>query len=255
VCAVKKAARYTAFLSSHLASHLASPLASPPASPGGTKRSGKILVVSAFAPELTPLVRWLRAAGQRAAHRRVTCRPVGIGAVDAAAGAAAALARRPLPAAIVFVGTAGTYGRVPAVEAVAIANRLHLVSGSVATGQAYFPDPMHRRASADGRLRRDLLAAAGGGAVSADVATPIGITIARRVAARLALTSGSTVENLEAFAVARAAAQAHVPFAAILGIANRVGPGAHVEWLKHGPAATAKACAVAAAWIEDWLES
>lgn len=219
-----------------------------------TKRSRKILVVSAFAPELAPLVRWLEAAAQRTARRWVSCQPVGIGAVDAAAGAAAALALRRLPAAIVFVGTAGSYGGAPGLEGVAVANVLHLVSGSVAAGQAYFPDPMHRRAAADGRLRRGLLAAAGGAAVSADVATPISITTARRVAARLALTTGSTVENLEAFAVARAAAQANVPFGAILGVANRVGPGAHVQWLKHRTAATANACAVAAAWIEDWLD-
>lgn len=175
--------------------------------------------------------------------------------MDAAAGAAAALALRPPPAAIVFVGTAGSYGETPALEAVAVANTLHLVSGSVAAGHAYFPEPMQRHAVTDGRLRRGLLAAAAGAALSADVATPIGITTARRVAARLALSTGSTVENLEAFAVARAAAQAGVPFGALLGIANRVGPGAHLQWLKHRTAATANACAVAAAWIEDWLDS
>ena len=46
--------------------------------------------------------------------------------MDAAAGAAAALALRPPPAAIVFVGTAGSYGETPALEAVAVANTLHL---------------------------------------------------------------------------------------------------------------------------------
>src|SRR5690606_4042162 len=41
------------------------------------------------------------------------------------------------------------------------------------------------------------------------------------------------VEHLEAWAVAWACAQAGVPFAALLGIANEVGPDAHVQWKTH----------------------
>ena len=210
----------------------------------------RVLVVSAFAPELAPLVRWLESPAQRQLRRRVTWQPVGIGAVDAAAGAAAAIGRH-RPSAIVFVGTAGSYGATPSLGAVAVARTLHLASGSAAAGGSYFPAPMLRRAVADPSLRQALLAAGGGAAVAGDVATPLGITRSRRLAARLAATTAATVENLEAFAVARAAAAATVPFGAVLGIANRVGPAAHDQWLQHQEAATAAACAVVAAWLED----
>jgi len=214
------------------------------------RNSARVLLVSAFAPELAPIVRWLESPAQRRLRRTVTCQPVGIGAVDAAAGAASALVRH-APAAVVFVGTAGSYGARPPLEAVAVARALHLASGSAAAGGSYFPAPMVPRAVADPALRRALLAAGGGSAAEGDVATPLGITSSRRLAARLATTSGATVENLEAFAVARAAAAAEVPFGAVLGVANRVGPAAHAQWLSHRDAATANACALVAAWLED----
>jgi len=229
------------------------PAAMPSArtSPGTSSRtSSGVLLVSAFAPELAPLVRWLESPAQRRLRPTVTCQPVGIGAVDAAAGAAAALVRH-APTAIVFVGTAGSYGARPPLDAVAVARALHLASGSAAAGGSYFPGPMLRRAGADAALRRALLAAGGGSAVEGDVATPLGITSSRRLAARLAAASGALVENLEAFAVARAAAAAEVPFGAVLGVANRVGPAAHEQWLRHRESATAAACALVAAWLED----
>jgi len=210
----------------------------------------RVLIVSAFAPELAPLVRWLDSAAQRRLRRSVAYQPVGIGAVDAAAGAATALGRH-APSAIVFVGTAGSYGPTPALGAVAVARTLHLASGSEVAGASYFPGPMVRRAVTDAALRRALMAAGEGAAAAGDVATPLGITSARRLAARLAASTGAAVENLEAFAVARAAAAAQVPFGAVLGIANRVGPAAHHQWLQHRGTATAAACALVAAWLED----
>jgi purine-nucleoside phosphorylase len=54
------------------------------------------------------------------------------------------------------------------------------------------------------------------------------------------------VEHLEAAAVALACAAVGVPFACALGIANRVGPDAHAEWLANRAAAEAGARAAAA---------
>lgn len=206
--------------------------------------------MSAFAPELAPLVRWLHAPAQRRVRARVTCHPVGIGAIDAAAGAAQALAHH-APRVVLFVGTAGTYGAKPSLGAPAVARTLHLASSAVIAGRAYFPGPLWRRAATDPTVRRTLLAAAVGAAVEADVATPLGITTAQALAARLAAATGASLENLEVFAVARAAAAAGVPFGAVLGTANRVGPTAHEQWLRHREAATAAACAVVAAFLED----
>ena len=42
-----------------------------------------------------------------------------------------------------------------------------------------------------------------------------------------------TVEHMEAMGVALACQQAGVPFNALLGIANYVGPEAHSQWLTH----------------------
>jgi len=47
------------------------------------------------------------------------------------------------------------------------------------------------------------------------------------------MADGWQVEHLEAYGVACACAGADVPFLAILGITNLVGPDAHVQWLTH----------------------
>jgi len=59
---------------------------------------------------------------------------------------------------------------------------------------------------------------------------------------RAARLPACDVENLEAFAVARAAAAAGLPFAAILGISNNVGPSAHAAWKRNATGAAAAAC-------------
>jgi nucleoside phosphorylase len=209
-------------------------------------RSRPILIVSAFPPELAPLRRAL--AKRRIPASAVRCVPVGIGAIDAAAGAARAIARF-APRAVIFVGTAGRYGILPATGGVAIARRIHLASTAVARGDGYLPAPMRIVATAHVALREALRRAAGAGAAVVDVATPLAITRSAALARRLARATGATVENLEAFAVARAAEGVRVPFAAVLGIANHVGPKAHAEWLAHQAHATNETCHVLVAWI------
>jgi len=214
--------------------------------PGGRARAQRrpLLVVSAFAPELAPL--------RAAAGAGVRLRPVGIGAVDAAAGAARALCEL-RPRAILFVGTAGAYA-AGAPGDVVIVRRAALASTAAVRGDGYLPAPMVTEARADVRLTRALAraaAAAGATATSGDAATTLAITRTRALGARLGRAAGAAVENLEVFAVARAAAAARVPFAAVLGVANRVGPTAHAEWRAHGGAAAAAACAVIARYLEQ----
>jgi nucleoside phosphorylase len=219
-------------------------------------RSGPTLVVAAFAPELAPLRRALarRPAGARGGG--VVCEPVGIGMVDAAAGAARAIARV-APRAILFVGTAGSYGRAPEIGAVVIARHLVLASTAAIRGDGYLPTPLAARAQAHPELGASLLRASSGGATgtAADVATTLAITRTAATARRLAHVTGASVENLEAFAVARAAVVAGVPFAAVLGIANRVGPEAHDEWRINQHRAAAAACAVVAAFLDGGAAS
>jgi len=209
-------------------------------------RTVTALIMSAFAPELAPLSDWLRARGQGRLASRIACVPVGIGAIDAAAGAAAAIARFQ-PVVALFVGTAGSYRSSPPIGGAVVARRICLASGEVLRGQAYLPGPMRTRVATYSLLRRQLLRAVP--AQSADVATTIGITSGRALGKRIADATGSTVENLEVFAVARAAERARVPFGAVLGIANRVGPDAHRQWLAHKDEATVAACEVIRSWL------
>jgi nucleoside phosphorylase len=206
-----------------------------------------ILVVAAWKPELRALGRALRDRRGRPIERAV----VGVGLVEAALGASRALARR-RPRAVVLVGTAGVYprsGRAPAVGDVVVARRIHLVSVSVARGLAYFPGPMPVTAACDRTLRSDLARSAA--ARQVDVACPSAITRGAAAATALATAAGAAVENLEAFAVARAAAEVGVPFVAVLGIANQVGPRAHAQWAAHGAEAAARACSGLRAFLED----
>jgi purine-nucleoside phosphorylase len=223
----------------------------------------RVLVVSAFAPELAPLrrhLRHLRRAELRGSsdeldEENARLVPVGIGLVEAAIGTARALAdEKAGPDALIFVGTAGAYGRDLAPgRALVVADELLLVSTAVVRRQAYLPDRVPTRIPASRRLSRSLLAAARrishpdgvvieGGAV----ANPLAITRDARLARALAEATSARAENLEVFAVARAARAWGVPFAAALGIANRVGPAAHTEWRTHQAAASAMACAAVA---------
>jgi futalosine hydrolase len=205
---------------------------------------GPVLIVAAFAPELRGLGRiFARDTSRGTAPTRAV---VGVGLIEAAAGTARLLVQQK-PAALVLVGTAGVYeGRKPALGQAVVAGALHLASASVADEAAYLPPPLP--AHSEGSALADEIAAATG-LVRADVACPLGITRDRKVGKRLQTATGADVENLEAFAVARAAVQAGVPFAAVLGVANHVGPEGHAEWKKHGDRAAATACAAVRKWL------
>ena len=205
---------------------------------------GRTLVVSAFEPEIAPLRRLVRGlAGVRLA-------PVGIGAVDAAAGAARAILQH-RPRRVLFVGTAGVYpsgpGRddLPIGDAV-VAGTIACVSTAALRGDGYLPEPQVVRAAGAPRLSALLSASAGPWPT---VACPLAITRSAALARRIATATGASLENLEAFAVARAAATAGVEFAAVLGIANRVGPLAHEEWRAHHRRASRAAATLVARWL------
>jgi futalosine hydrolase len=205
----------------------------------------KTLVVSAWGPEIAPLRRLVRA---RSAE--VVLRAVGVGPVEAAIGASAALAAHD-PAVVIFVGTAGVYKRgrrTAPLASVAIAGELSLVSTAAVRGDGYLPEILPAREAVAKALRTALRA--GQPAIAlAHVACPLAITRSAALARRIVRATGADLENLEAFAVARAARGAKVPFAAVLGVANRVGPEGHEEWQAHHHAASRAACAVVGNWL------
>jgi nucleoside phosphorylase len=208
--------------------------------PQGWKRW---LVLAAWPPELTELRRRL----PRSPLCQVIARAVGVGLVEAAIGATAAIAEEK-PDAVIFVGTAGSYpGRRPdlAQAGVVAARRLALWADSVAAGDAYLPPALPTEQETTPALRRLAVSA---GLLIADVACSLSITSRAALSRRIARTADCDVENLEAFAVARAAAG--LPFLAILGISNAVGPSAHAQWKRNAAPAAAAACRAALQVIE-----
>lgn len=152
---------------------------------------------------------------------------VGVGPVVAAATMAARL-ERDRPTGVVLIGTAGAYAGGPPIGSAIVAIKLGLSWGVAALGLGYVPRapaPIESNAAFVAKIDLPRHNALTVGAVTTDTA----------LAARLA--DGWTVEHLEAYAVAWACKAANVPFVAVLGIANQVGPHAHVEWLTHRDAA------------------
>jgi nucleoside phosphorylase len=211
----------------------------------------RTLVVSAFEPEVEPLRRLVRGA------RGVELGPVGIGAIDAAVGAAQAIAAA-RPERVIFVGTAGIYGQGrparAAIRTAVVASELFCASSAVLRGDGYLPGPMVLRVETSRRLRPLLAACAsdgnGHGREPLPVASPLAITRSAALGRRIAAATGAAVENLETFAVARAAEAAGVEFGAVLGIANRVGPTGHEEWLRNQREASRVACELVARFLD-----
>lgn len=204
----------------------------------------RALIVSAFEPEIAPLRRLIDGTAG------VRLEPVGIGAVDAAAGAARAIAGF-RPARVLFVGTAGVYPSARSglpIGGAVVAGEIHCVSTAAMAGDGYLPAPQVVRATASQKLAAAL---AGDPVELSVVACPLAITRSAALARRIVTATGASLENLELFGVARAAAGAGAEFAAVLGVANRVGPAAHREWLANHRRASRAACAVIARWIRQ----
>ncbi len=147
-------------------------------------------------------------------------KPVGVGPLRAAASAARQFALQS-PKAVVLVGTAGAYAGGPEIGSVIASGDLGWAHGVDALGAGYVPVPPNIIPShADLQVLfnlpvSDVLTI---GAITTDPA------LQQIHAARWA------VEHMEAYGVALAAADAGVPFCAVLGITNRVGPQSHEQW-------------------------
>jgi nucleoside phosphorylase len=191
----------------------------------------RTLVTAAYPPEIDGLVELLP---QAMARGLVVSRAVGIGLVEASAGAERAIAEV-RPERVVLVGTAGMLpGSELHIGQVVIAKRAHLVVRE----PEYLPVAMHTQVDAD----HDLASLFGAllEAPLVKVACPVGVTSTDAEAERLALDR-SQVEQLECFAVLAAAARAGLPATSVLAIANRVGASGAAEWQAHRARAEAAA--------------
>lgn len=147
---------------------------------------------------------------------------VGIGPVVAAVQAASIIAKTQ-PERVLMIGTCGIYpGKTGTIGEAVMARRVGLSYGVAAMGLGYVP-----RAPGPVTCAADLLEQAELALV--DVLTAGAVTTDPTLVSRL--SDGWHVEHLEAFGVALACHHAGIPFNAILGIANEVGPHAHAQWL------------------------
>lgn len=138
---------------------------------------------------------------------------VGVGPFEALLGTDAIL-RAHSPSLVVFVGSAGSFGAdVPGT--VIEAGQVTLGDAAALLGLGYTPRPAPAFAL-PGTTR---------------VITNAAITTSPDLAARYALAAD--VEHMEAWSVAYVCARHAIPCRILLGIANRVGPDAHAEWLAH----------------------
>ncbi len=157
-------------------------------------------------------------------------RALGVGPVRAAASMARLIVEN-APDSVILVGSCGAYGAVP-VGAVRVASALGTGDAGAAVGRGYVPLPPPV-------LAADPALAGAVDAPGARVLTLAAITTDPAVAA--VLGEDWDLEHMEAYSAAHACAAAGVPFVAVLGVANRVGPGAHDEWRRHRAAAEAAA--------------
>ncbi len=164
---------------------------------------------------------------------------LGVGPVIAGVTMARVLADKQ-PDGVVLIGTAGSYPGGPPIRTVVKARRLGLADGVAAMGLGYTPRPPVPL-PADPRLYSRV------SAMGADVLTVGAVTTDMTLAGRL--SDGWQVEHLEAYSAACACAAADVPFLAVLGIANFVGPQAHGQWLTHRNASQDAARDA----VRDWL--
>ena len=173
--------------------------------------SAPSLLLAAFGPELagldrTPPPGWIVATS-------------GVGAVQAAVGTyRLLLAHR--PARVLLVGTCGAYDdRLPLGAVFAVAAAI-ATSVEELEGRAYRPGAERSRWEATWKLPLP----------AHDVAVTPAVTTSAagaRVLARVA-----PAEHLEVTGVLAACAEGGVPAGAVLGVANRVGPSAHAEWVR-----------------------
>jgi nucleoside phosphorylase len=208
------------------------------------------LVVSAWPPELARLEAALPGLPARV-RRKVSQASVGVGLVEAAMNTTRLLAKQ-RPAALLLVGTAGVYPgprRDLPLGSVAVIDKILLLPEILPGKHAFVPALMPSRMQSSPALIKALGRTTR--LPSVDVACPLAITTSASAAATAAKLSGCALENLEAFAVARAAAAAGVPFTVILGIANHVGPHGHREWKLNAREAAAAACNAALVFLGE----
>jgi nucleoside phosphorylase len=150
-----------------------------------------------------------------------------VGAITAAAATARLIAEL-APSRVLFLGTCGAYDERLAIGDLIAVSSLTATSLDEQEGRAYRPSIERTQWESTWPLPFPAFTVA---VVPAITRTEAG---ARRLA------DLATAEHLELGGVFAACALAQVPVAALLAVANRVGPEAHAEWAAHHESVSAQ---------------
>ena len=159
---------------------------------------------------------------------------LGVGPLRAAVAMARLIAEHN-PQHVILIGSAGAYSADYPIGRAFVSGALGTQDGAAALGLAYTP-------LAPAPISTDPTLAARLALPSARVLTVSAISTDPALRARLA--ADWDLEHMEAYGAALACQAAGVPFAAVLGVSNEVGPEAHAQWLQHRAAAERAAQAV-----------
>lgn len=197
-----------------------------------------IAVVSAWKPEIEFLLQqktfeWTAVnsrtwKGRTPAGEMLIASTLGVGYLEAGIRTVQLLHQYEGISHVLFTGTAGLYpgnsrlniGDLVSCESVILADP------GVAEGHSTFAEP----------LKKDFLHASQQPLpelLTAKVATLIALTLAESLTAKLSLYHGCELEHMELYGMALACAQANIPWNAVLGITNAVGPEGSLLWKKN----------------------
>lgn len=194
-----------------------------------------LLICSAFLPEIQVLRERIAAAPS------VVTATLGVGLVSAASRISSILEHHSISR-ILFTGTCGVL--TPAIVSIGdIVRARTLYSGDTGAfdGANHVPDLMPTTVTPARFLEPRRFVQ------DCDVLSPLSITHSEDGATVLRNRfPDGIVENLECFAVAWNAALRAIPFEAILGVTNIIGPNGHAEWRAHHE----RVSAAVQAWIQ-----
>lgn len=175
-----------------------------------------LLICAAFSPEIQAL--------HDQAEKDYMTATLGVGLISAASSIASLFERHTITR-VLFTGTCGA----PLKTALKIgdivrAKTIHTGDISVWSQDTFIPEIMPTRVTPTRFLTPQNTLH------ESDVFCPLAITQSQIAAAILRVHFPTAVENLECFAVAWNAVQRNIPFEAILGVSNLIGPDGHEEW-------------------------
>jgi nucleoside phosphorylase len=179
-----------------------------------------LLICAAFSPEIQFL--------HDPAGKDYMTATLGVGLVSAASSIAAVLERHSISR-IVFTGTCGALPSTSlTIGDVVRAKTIYLGDIGTLNRTSFIPDiiPTTVTPARFIAMKNTL--------PESDVFCPLSITQSDTGASLLQKNfPNGVVENLECFAVAWNAAQRKIPFEAVLGVSNFIGPNGHDEWKQH----------------------